>query len=78
MLCYLANYIEAKGGELKHKEFLGISGEDPRRSLAEALCNDVPAGTCVLACNKSFECGRIGELAETFPDLQKHLYAIDT
>lgn len=74
---YSLHYIETKGGELKHKEFLGISGEDPRRSLAEALCNDIPAGACVLAYNKSFECGRIGELAETFPDLQKHLYSIE-
>ena len=74
---YSLHYIETKGGELKHKEFLGISGEDPRRSLAEALCKDIPAGACVLAYNKSFECGRIGELAETFSDLQKHLYAIE-
>lgn len=74
---YSLHYIETKGGELKHKEFLGISGEDPRRSLAEALCNDIPAGTCVLAYNESFECERIGELAEIFPDLQKHLYSIE-
>lgn len=74
---YSLHYIENKGGELKHKEFLGISGEDPRRGLAEALCNDIPAGACVLAYNKKFECGRIGELAEIFPDLQKHLYSIE-
>ena len=74
---YSLHYIENKGGELKHKEFLGISGKDPRRSLAEALCNDIPAGACVLAYNKKFECGRIGELAEIFPDLQKHLYSIE-
>lgn len=74
---YSLHYIESEGGELKHKEFLGISGEDPRRALAEALCNDIPAGACVLAYNKSFECGRIGELAETFPDLKQHLYGIE-
>ena len=74
---YSLHYIENKGEELKHKEFLGISGEDPRRGLAEALCNDIPAGACVLAYNKKFECGRIGELAEIFPDLQKHLYSIE-
>ena len=45
--------------------------------MAEALCNDIPTGACVLAYNKSFECGRIGELAETFTDIQKHLYAIE-
>ena len=74
---YSLHYIENKGGELKHREFLGISAEDPRRGLAEALCNDIPAGACVLAYNKKFECGRIGELAEIFPDLQKHLYSIE-
>ena len=73
---YSLHYIETKGGELKHKEFLGISGEDPRRSLAEALCNDIPAGACVLAYNKKFECGRIGELSEAFPDLKTHLSSI--
>ena len=31
----------------------------------------------VLTYNKSFECGRISELAQTFLDLQKHLYAIE-
>lgn len=74
---YSLHYIEQEGGELKHKEFLGISGEDPRRALAEALVSDIPAGACVLAYNKSFECGRIGELAKTFPDLQMHLSAIE-
>lgn len=73
---YSLHYIETKGGELKHKEFLGISGEDPRRSLAEALCNDIPAGACVLAYNKKFECGRIGELSEAFHDLKTHLSSI--
>lgn len=74
---YSLHYIEKECGELKHKEFLGISGEDPRRTLAEALCNDIPADACVLAYNKSFECGRIGELAKMYPDLQQHLFAIE-
>lgn len=74
---YSLHYIEHEGGELKHKEFLGISGEDPRRAIAEALCNDIPENACVLAYNKSYECGRIGMLAETFPDLQKKLSIIE-
>ncbi len=73
---YSLHYIESKGGELKHKEFLAESGTDPRRALAEQLCADIPANVCVTAYNKAFECTRIKELAETFPDLADHLLAI--
>lgn len=73
---YSLHYIENKGGEVKHKEFLAVSGENPLRKIAESLCKDIPENVCVLAYNKSFECGRIGELAELFPDLAKHLLNI--
>lgn len=73
---YSLHYLESPDGELKHTEFLGISGEDPRRSLAEQLCCDIPMNVCTLAYNKGFECGRIKELAEYFPDLAEHLLNI--
>lgn len=73
---YSLHYIESKGGELKHKEFLAESGTDPRRALAEQLCADIPTDVCVTAYNKAFECTRIKELAEAFPDLADHLRAI--
>ena len=73
---YSLHYIEREGGELKHKEFLAESGTDPRRLLAEHLCKDIPMNVCVTAYNKAFECTRIKELAETFPDLAEHLYNI--
>lgn len=73
---YSLHYIEKEGGELKHKEFLAESGTDPRRDIAEALCRDIPKNVCVTAYNKQFECGRIGELAEFFPDLSEHLLNI--
>ena len=73
---YSLHYIEEEGGELKHKEFLAESGIDPRRSLAEQLCEDIPMDVCVTAYNKSFECGRIKELADAFPDLADHLLNI--
>ena len=73
---YSLHYIEREGGELKHKEFLAVSGEDPRRDIAEALCRDIPRDVCVTAYNKGFECGRIKELAEAFPDLAEHLLNI--
>jgi hypothetical protein len=68
--------VEEPGGELKHKEFLGISDEDPRRALAEQLCRDIPMNVCVTAYNKAFECTRLRELAETYPDLSEHLLNI--
>ena len=73
---YSLHYIESDGGELKHKEFLGVSGEDPRRAIAESLCENIPENVCVLAYNKKFECGRLKDLAEEFPDLSKHLLNI--
>ena len=73
---YSLHYIEKEGGELKHKEFLAESGPDPRRDLAEQLCHDIPMNVCVTAYNKSFECTRIKELAEAFPDLAEHLLNI--
>ena len=74
---YSLHYIEQEGGELKHREFLAESGTDPRRAIAEALCRDIPADACATAFNKRFECGRLKELAEAFPDLSEHLLAIE-
>jgi hypothetical protein len=73
---YSLHYLDSPDGELKHTEFLGISGEDPRRALAQQLCRDIPMNVCTLAYNKGFECGRITELAECFPDLAEHLLNI--
>ena len=73
---YSLHYIENEGGELKHKEFLAESGTDPRRAIAERLCEDIPMNVCVTAYNKAFECTRLKELAGTFPDLAEHLLNI--
>jgi len=73
---YSLHYIESPGGELKHKEFLAESGTDPRRAIAESLCRDIPMHTCVTAYNRGFECGRLKELAQQFPDLADHLLNI--
>ena len=75
---YSLHYIEKDGGELKHKEFLAESGTDPRRALAERLCEDIPMNVCVTAYNKAFECTRIKELAEFFSDLADHLLDIES
>ncbi len=73
---YSLHYIESENGELKHKEFLGVSGEDPRRALAQQLCADIPENACVLAYNRGFERGRIKELSLLFPDLADKLMKI--
>lgn len=74
---YSLHYYESEGSELMHKEFLAESGVDQRRQLAEKLCADIPMDVCVTAYNKAFECSRIKELAEMFPDLAEHLLNIE-
>ncbi len=73
---YSLHFQAADGGTLYHTEYLAESGVDPRRKLAEQLCKDIPLDSCVIAYNKSFEEGRLKELAEFFPDLSAHLQNI--
>lgn len=75
---YSLHYIEREDGEVKHKEFLGTSGEDPRRALAVKLTEDIPQGACVLVYNKAFECARIKELAHAYGDLSSKLLTIQS
>ena len=69
-------HIEREAGALEHREFLAKEGCDPRRALAQSLCEDIPENVCVLAYNMSFEKRVIKTLAETFPDLADHLMSI--
>jgi len=69
-------HIEHEDGSLEHKEFLGKEGEDPRRLIAERLCEDIPFGACSLAYNMTFEKKRLEHLAELHPDLAEHLINI--
>ena len=73
---YSLHYILEEGGELYHKEFLAYPGGDPRRAVAEHLCEDIPKDVCVLAYNMGFEKGRIAALAKLYPDLEEHLMNI--
>ena len=74
---YSLHIKESEMAPYKHKEFLAPSdGSDPRRALAEQLCHDIPMNVCTLAYNKQFECGRIKELADSFPKLANHLMNI--
>lgn len=73
---YSLHYIDKEDGELKHKEFLAHPGDDPRRALAEQLCEDIPMNACTTAYNMGFEKGRISSLAQLYPDLAPHLMNI--
>jgi len=66
-------HILYEDGVLEHKEFLADINKDPRRSVAEHLCEDIPKGVCSVAYNMSFEKGRIKKLAQLYPDLRKNL-----
>ena len=73
---YSLHAIKKENGEVTHTEFLGQSGEDPRRALAEQLVADIPKDACILAFNSSFECKCLEDLANLFHDLSEHLLNI--
>ena len=70
-------HIAKRPGKYDHLEYLAESdGTDPRRGVAEQLCDDIPANVCVLAYNMPFEKNCLKDLAYTFPDLSRHLMLI--
>ena len=74
---YSLHIKRSADADYEHTAFLAKSnGKDPRRELAEQLCQDIPMGVCTLAYNKKFEVGRIEELATLYPDLSVHLLDI--
>jgi hypothetical protein len=74
---YSLHIKESETAPYIHKEFLAPSdGSDPRHALAEQLCHDIPMDVCILAYNMQFECGRIKDLADAFPNLAYHLMNI--
>jgi CRISPR/Cas system-associated exonuclease Cas4 (RecB family) len=56
-----------------HREFLDVSGNDPRRALAQHLVKDLSPERTILAWNATFERTVIRVLAEQFPDLKTAL-----
>lgn len=69
-------HVELKNNDLKHFEFLDISGQDPRRMFAESLISALGTEGPVFVYNGGFEGARLKELAAIFPDLSKALLAI--
>ena len=64
---YSLHYILEDGGELYHKEFLAYPGEDPRRAVAEHLCEDIPKDVCVLGTG-----GASRAILQCVKDMQAH------
>jgi hypothetical protein len=61
-----------------HKEFLDVSGQDPRRKFAETLIAACVTAGPVIVYNQSFEKGIIKSLARQYDDLSDQLLAINT
>ena len=66
------DYTEGSA-DLEECHFLDMSGNDPRRAIAESLVQNIPYGACVVAWHKSTEAGIVEGLAKIFPDLADHL-----
>lgn len=61
------------GGEAEHHEFLADQVNDPRPALIEKMLKTIPKDACLLAYNKAFECGRMEEMANDFPQYAEAL-----
>ncbi len=73
---YSLHVIAEPGAEVKHLAYLAEAGSDPREGLIQAMLRDLGSSGTILAWYKSFECGRIKELARDFPVYEKELLAL--
>jgi len=71
-------HILNRNGELKHSEFLDVSGKNPSKAFAEELIAVCKKQGPVFVYNAGFETTRIKELALLYPALSKQLLAINT
>lgn len=69
-------HIVTTGGEMEHKEFLDISGNDPGEAFARTLIEYCGTNGPVFVYNAGFENGVMRGLAERFPDLNSSLLSI--
>ncbi|MBX7492041.1 DUF2779 domain-containing protein [Qipengyuania sp. 1NDW9] len=66
-------HIENVNGAIKHRDFLSLDDQDPRREFAEKLLAAVPREGAIITYNATFERTRIRELAARFDDLSSAL-----
>jgi hypothetical protein len=69
-------HVEHHDGRLEHNAFLAEGPEDPRPAFARTMIDAVGSDGPVFVYNKSFELGRIRELARDFPEMAEALNAI--
>lgn len=71
-------HVLHQDGTLEHREFIDLSGNDPRRPLAEQLIADIPntAGGTVFAYNSSFEIRMLRQFTSALADLEQPLNGI--
>jgi len=71
---YSVHFKEKKGGELKHFEFIGDSGIDPRIKFIEGLLKDTNHNDGdIVVYNKAFEITRLKEIARDFPQYSERI-----
>lgn len=69
-------HIEKRSGQLEHKQFLDLSGNDPVRAFAQTLIMAVRRSASILVYNQGFEGSILRELGMRFTDLEPALTAI--
>lgn len=69
-------HIEDEEGGIEHREFLDLTGGDPRRAFAEALLEMVPKEGSIITYNATFERSRVRELAVHLSDQAEDLTAL--
>ena len=67
----------ARTGKLAHQAFLDLSGKDPSKAFSQALVDACGERGPIFVYSKSFETGRIKELADRYPRLKQSLMAIN-
>lgn len=65
--------MDADLAEVEEAHFLDLTGDDPRRAIAESLVKHIPYGASVVAYHKSTEENIVKRLAQQFTDLADHL-----
>jgi len=75
---YSLHCQEVVDGELKHEEFLGKEGEDPRKALTNHLIKNISGKGGILVYNASFEIGVLRDLANESPHHASRLEKINT
>ncbi|MFC2139864.1 DUF2779 domain-containing protein [Bacteroidota bacterium] len=73
---YSLHYKAHSAAELLHYEFLADTGEDPRIGFISNLINDLKKPGDIVVYNKTYEIGRLQELARDFPQYADELESI--